>query len=89
MRPVPDGPGDQLQRQLIWTIKAPLIAVGSVEGPVTRMTVLSPAVMEAVELVFEQLEPPLAIEQASAVSDELIRTVKVVVDPAAFPFHCT
>lgn len=55
----------------------------------TRMTVLSPAVMEAVELVFEQLEPPLAIEQESAVSDELIRTVNVVVDPAAFPFHCT
>lgn len=83
------NPGDQLQRQLIWTIKAPLIAVGSVDGPVTLITVRSPLVMEAVELVFEQLEPPLAIEQESAVSAELIRTVKRVVDPAAFAFHCT
>ncbi len=83
-------PGDQLQRQLIWMINAPpLDAVGSVDGPVTRITVRSPVVMEAVDPAFEQLEPPLAIEQESDVSAPLSRTVNVVVDPAAFAFHCT
>lgn len=79
----------QLQRQLAWMMRAPEMAVGSVDGPVTRKTILLPAETDAVEPVFVQDEPPLEIEQLSEVSAWLRRTVNTVVDPAAFAFQET